>query len=241
MKALVLINLCAREYQDVGFERIARDPSTVTVVNGANWLDYLNDAQRTLVLVRPDANASIEAAALVAGTKQALPTGATRLLGVTRNMGANGTTVGRVVQMSDRATQDQINLDWHTATAASPVREVYYDDKKTSLNYFVSPPAVSPWYLELEVSRPPTDVADAATDDITLSDVYAGPLQAWMLFRAYALATQALGQFQKAQFQLSHFFNLLGVKMRNDILLSANVGGAFVPSPTNLQGSPNAG
>jgi hypothetical protein len=42
-------------------------------------------------------------------------------------------------------------------------------------------------------------------------------MQSWMLYRYYALATQALNQFQRAQWHFKSFFNLLGVKVQADM------------------------
>ena len=68
MQALTLINLAAREYQDIAFERIAK----------ASWLAWLNDAQRNVVLVRPDANA-VTAAAGYGSPRLSSPANTTRV------------------------------------------------------------------------------------------------------------------------------------------------------------------
>ena len=234
MLALTLIQLCAREYQDIAYERIARDATSATSTNQQNWLDLLNSAQRAVVLARPDANAVTESVLLVAGTKQTLPAGAYRLLDVTRNMGVAGTTAGDTIRLAERDVQDMVNRSWHGATAAAAttvVRDVFYNDKKDPLVYWVKPkiPTSPAVYIEITTSKAPTDVAiaDVATGNITISDAYAGPMQEWMLFRAYMMATQALNQFQRAQFHLATFFNLLGIKMKNDMFESPNAPDIF--------------
>ena len=54
---------------------------------------WVNDAQREVALMKPDASAKNETVTLVAGTKQSIPTTGNRLLKVVRNMSAasNGT------------------------------------------------------------------------------------------------------------------------------------------------------
>lgn len=217
MQAITLINLCAREYNDTAFERITK----------ANWLAWLNDAQRNVVLVRPDANAVTQNITLVAGTKQSTPAGVQRLLGVTRNMGANGTTVGKALRFTQHEAQNDVNLDWYSATPASPVREIVYDDKKDPNSFWTRPPAIAGWQIEAITSKAPTDVTDADNGAITLQDIYSGPIQEWMLHRAYCLATQSANQFQRAQFYFSSFFNLLGVKLRGDMFAAANAAAAL--------------
>jgi hypothetical protein len=236
MLAISLINLCAREYQDVAFERIAKNAAGAALTNGANWLDLLNDAQRAVVLARPDANSVTESIQLAAGTRQALPAGALRLLDVSRNMGSDGLTPGRAVRFAERDVQDMVDRDWHTGAPGSVVRDVFYNDKKDPLAFWVRPriAAAATVHIEATLSKPPTDVTDADAGSITISDVYASPLQAWMLFRAYSMATQAMNQFQRAQFYLGTFYNMLGVKMRNDVFFSPN-------APDILPAMPNAG
>lgn len=237
MLALTLIQLCARDYQDIAYERIARDQASATTSNMADWLSWLNDAARTIVALRPDANATIEATLLAASTtKQSVPSGCQRLLGVTRNMGANGTTVGKAIRFStDREVLDELNRDWHSATPASPVREVIYDEKKDPLHYWVTPPAISTaWYIELITSKIPTDVAaaDAASGSFQLSDVYGAAAQAWMLYRAYSMQSQSAALMQRALGHFQEFFNLLGVKLRGEMWTGPKTPEGFPMVPT---------
>lgn len=223
MQALTLINLCAREYNDIAFARITK----------AAWLDWLNDAQRNVVLVRPDANTVIEVLTLVAGPRQTLPAGALRLLGVTRNMGADGVTPGKALRLAVREMQDAVDLDWYSAANKAPVREVLYDSKKSPLTYWVIPGALNGWRLEALLSRTPTDVTDADTGAITLSDVYSGPMQMWMLHRAYSLATAAATHAQHAANYYTWFFALLGVKLKGELFEAPASAGQFPQAPPN--------
>ena len=216
MLALTLINLCSREYQDVAFARIAKAPSG----NNANWLDWLNDAQRAVVAVRPDANSITQSVLLIAGTRQTLPSSAQRLLDVTRNTGVAGVTPGRTVRLSERRQEDEVNRDWHTAATGTVVKDVYYDEKKDPTVFWVRPgiPASPAVYLEIIYSKAPTDVTDADAGSITLLDTYAPAMQAWMLARAFGMATQAQNQFQRSQYYMAMFMQLLGVKLRADVM-----------------------
>lgn len=222
MKAITVINLCAREYNDVAFERIARDATSASRTNQPNWLDWLNDAQRTTVLVRPDAGSVTQAVKLIAGTKQPLPAGGQLILDVTRNMGADGLTPGRTIRLVEDEMKGDTNRDWHTAADAGAVREVVYNDKKDPLTYYVSPPAVNK-YIEMVLCMVPTDIADAnvTTADLGVSDLYAGPVQAWMLHRAYGMATNAPTNVEKSWRYFSSFFNQLGVKLRGELFAAA--------------------
>lgn len=224
MLAITLINLAAREYQDVGFERIAKNAAGAAITNGANWLDLLNDAQRAVAIARPDASATTAAVLLVAGTKQSLPTGGFRLLDVSRNMGSTGLVAGDTIRLAERDVQDMVARSWHKNPVGTVIRDVFYNDKKDPLTFWVTPPVPSGGavYIEITYAKGPTDVTDADAGSITLSDTYATAMQQWMLFRAYSMATQALNQFQRAQFYFGAFFNVLGVKMKNDMWFSPN-------------------
>jgi hypothetical protein len=238
MTALELINLAAREYQDVAFERIAKDAASVVIPNGPNWLDWLNDAQRAVVLVRPDANAVTASFILAAGTKQACPAGTIRLLDVTRNMGAAGTTAGKTIRFAERGIEDMVDPDWHTKTAGTVVKDVLYDDKKDPLIFWTVPPIVaSPAvYIEAVIAKLPDDV-DEVGDDIELSAIYSTAMQQWMLHRAYAMATQALNQFQRANFYFTSFFQTLGIKLGSERFYASNLPGTFPSSPKAPDGN----
>lgn len=225
MQAIDLINLCAREYNDVAFARIAKSPSG----NLANWLDYLNDAQRAVVLARPDANAVTESVLLAAGTRQTLPSGGLQLLDASRNMGTTGTAPGDTVRFAERDVQDMVSRRWHKAQVGTTIRDVFYNDKKDPLVYWVTPPVGSgvSVYLEISYAKVPTAVTNADAGAINISDAYAAPLQMWMLYRGFSLATQAMNQFQRAQSYFAAFFNLLNVKMRNDMFFSPNQSDVF--------------
>lgn len=222
MLALTAIQLCARDYNDIAYARIARDATSAAQTNQANWLDWLNDAVRALISVRPDAGAShVDFTLTASETKQTLPSGSFRLLGVTRNLGADGATIGKAIRFStDRDLQDELNKDWHTATVGTYIREVIYDEKRDPLTFWVSPRAPSTtWHIGLITCKLPTAVSDALvlSADFQLSDVYAPAAQDWMLYRAYAMQAASTGNWTRAMAHFQSFFNLLGVKLRGEL------------------------
>lgn len=196
----------------VSFE--LNDPSP-----GVRWpqattlLSYLNDAQRAVALARPDASANTSSALLVAGTLQTLPAGGLRLLDVTRNMGANGTTSGAAVRLVDRKAFDLYNSNWPAGSTGTAVVAAFYDHKRNPLSYYVTPPVpASPAvYLEVCVSKSPTNLT-AVSDAISVSDVYAPALIAWILYRAYSVNTQSQASFQRARSNFEAFAALMGIK-----------------------------
>ena len=81
-------------------------------------VDWVNDAQRAIVLIKPDSSATNTTVTLATGTKQAIPAGGNRLLSVIRNMSAassgNG---GRTIRIVDREVLDAQAPDWHDPAA----------------------------------------------------------------------------------------------------------------------------
>ena len=56
---------------------------------------WVNDAQREIALLKPDATATNETVTLATGTKQTIPTAGNRLLKVVRNMSAASGGTGK--------------------------------------------------------------------------------------------------------------------------------------------------
>lgn len=212
MLAGVITNAVAAELQD---------PSNV------RWsleklLGYVNAAQRAVALVRPDATATTVAVQLAAGTKQSLPAGGQRLLKVIRNMGSDGITPGRVVRKTDADTLDRFDPDWHSANKAkTTVLEYVYDDR-TPETFYVNPPvaSTSPVYVEISHSATPAEVT-AVGDTLAIDDIYESALRHWVLYLAYSLNVEQRNA-NRAAAHYQGFFNVLGVKIRGDMMVSPN-------------------
>jgi hypothetical protein len=188
----------------------------------AKLLEYVSSAQRAVALVRPDATATTAAVQLAAGTRQSLPDGGLRLLKVVRNMGADGATPGRVIHKTDADTLDCFDPDWHAASKASAtVLEYAYDDRVPK-TYYVNPPvpATPAVYVEIAHSATPADVDDDA-DPLAIDDVYEPALRHWTLYLAYSLNVEQRNA-NRAAAHYQGFFNVLGVKIRSDMMVSPN-------------------
>ena len=171
------------------------DPDKV-VWTDPDMLLYINAAQRQIALVRPDAYSAIETLLLTAGeTKHSLASGQLRLLGVTRNMGSDGTTPGKPIRMADFESHQLYDQNWHTAVGKIVIRDVMYDEK-TPTYLFTDPPvhATTPVYIEVKVSKVPTDVTDVDTGALSLSHIYDQPMRQFMLHQAYAKEIESVGQ-----------------------------------------------
>ena len=80
---------------------------------------WLNDAQREIVLFKPDAGAATAVIPMAVGTKQDIPAGGNRLLRVIRNMSAlTGGTGKRAVRIVEREILDAQVPNWHDPTVS---------------------------------------------------------------------------------------------------------------------------
>jgi len=181
-------------------------------------LDYVSDAERAVVFFRPDANAVNEAVRLVGGTRQSIPASGQRLLRVVRNMGAAGTSPGRVIRECSRVALDNEQPDWHTAPTAG-VAEHYVYDNVDPKRFYIYPcvsgtiGAPSNTYVEIVYAANPATVTTAG-QTLTLGDQYLNPVLDWVLYRAYIKDAQYAGNLQRAQAHLGSFASALEVNMK---------------------------
>ena len=193
----------AELYGDTAYDRVTE----------STWIKYLNAAVRALILVRPDAGAVTEPVLLIAGIKQTLPTAALRLLDISRNLGSDGLTAGKIITPSDRAHIDYSNLLWPTATGDTLVENFSYDANVPRI-FYVTPPvgAVTPVYVEMSTSQLPTAMALTSSDD-GIEDVFFEAIIQFLLYRAF-LADDETVEFTKSQTAFQNFMSLLGVEVQ---------------------------
>jgi len=152
-----------------------RVASTLQDTTNVRWpkaelLVYLNDAQRQIVLHRPDANPVNTTFSCVASSKQSLPPAALRLLSIKRNVDGRSIT-----QMSQDVLDIQLP-NWHQQAATANGVEHYIYDPLDPKTFYLYPVPVAAHPIEVVYSTAPTEivVANFATDvqTITLDDIY---------------------------------------------------------------------
>jgi hypothetical protein len=189
----------------------------------AELLRYLNDGQREVVLLRPDASVTTAATQLAANeTKQALPAAGIRLLDVTRNMGANGTTPGASIRLISREVLDTQLANWHSETGQASVKHFMFDPRNPKV-YYVYPRvhASTQVWVEVVYSSAPADVA-AAGNTISLDDIYANAIIDFMLYRAYSKDAEYAANKEYAQQHYQSFLMSLGLKGKTDEMVNPN-------------------
>lgn len=186
----------------------------------AELLGYLNDGQRQIAQIRPDASVANANVTLIAGTKQAIPAVGLRILDVVRNMGSDGATPGKPITLIDREMLDLSRPNWHTESQSAAIKHYAYDQRNPR-NFYVYPPALVDTKVEAVYSVSPANVA-AVGDPITLDDIYADCLLDWMLYRAFSKETEQATGVQHANMHLQTFMATLGQKIQTDIATGPN-------------------
>jgi hypothetical protein len=210
-QAVTLIQNLASEFKDTDYVLVTTD----------DWTSYLNDAQKQIALVRPDASYSIESITLSPGTLQTLPANGLRLLDITRNMGTDGATPGRPIRATDEDTLNLFNRNWHTATPKTEIKNFIYDER-TPKNFYVTPPvhATTAVQIEVKMSVLPAEITDYQNDAISLDEIYDGAIRHWMLHRAYGKESDSPNSAQLSLSHMNSFYALLGLKTRTDVALT---------------------
>ncbi len=171
----------------------------------------INDAQREIILYRPDAMVTNTSLTLVVGTKQTLPANGTKLIDVVRNTG------GGAIRQINREILDAQTPGWHSVTGVlKPVHYMY--DIRDPKVFYVYQPALSTSSLDIVYAAVPADIAevtegslfDAVTGNISVPDIYANAIVDFGLYKIYLKDAEYAGNAARAQAHYTMFGNALG-------------------------------
>jgi hypothetical protein len=191
---------------------------------------YLNDAQREVVLYRPDAMVTNSTVPLSVGSKQALPANAAKLIEIVRN---NSAASKRSVRMVNREILDAQLPNWHNVAATAEVLHFMYDPRDPKV-FYVYPPALATAALDIVYSALPADIAEpadgslytAVTGNVSVPDIYANVLADYVLFRAYTKDSEYAGNATRAQAHYAAFANALGIEMKATVNFQPSAAGS---------------
>lgn len=193
---------------------------------------YLNDAQREVILYRPDAAVTNASVPLVTGSRQNLPVGGTKLVEVVRN--SAGTK--RAVRMVNREILDAQLPGWYAQPGVTEILHYMYDPREPRVFYVYPPAAAMGAAVDLSYASLPADIAEpsdgalytSVTGNLGVPDIYGNAVQDYVLYRAYAKDSEYAGNAARAQAHYGAFVNALGVEVKATV--------AVAPNPT---GNPN--
>lgn len=203
--------------------RVLLDPSPGVTWTDTHLLNFLNEAERATLAVKPDAYTVRGPVSLVAGTGQALPAGANGLLNIFQNNGGGNKTVIRV----DRARLDTRDPGWPNGAPAAAV-DFWMSDARDPNRFDVSPPNNGSGSVVALYCATPAPIASVGSN-INLADIYEAALKAKMIAEAYRESTdrQDMG---KADFYDKQWVTLLGLRSSAQTALAPNA------DPLRVQG-----
>lgn len=179
-------------------------------------IQWINDAHKAIILVRPDAGMRTADFTCVANTKQSLldPNGLTdlssytpvRLRAVIRNRAGTGRAIRHEQQ---RVLDDQIP-EWH-ALAASTAVQFYTHDPANPTSFYLYPAPNGGHKVEVTYSATPTAVL-GENDFITLEDVWVPVILDYVLYRAYTKDAEYTANLDRA---MAHYKTFSEAVMAN--------------------------
>lgn len=183
----------------------------------AELVRYLNDGQRDIALVRPDATSTTATMALVAGARQTLPSVGAKLLEVIRNTSGNK----RAIRLVNRIVLDSQYPDWYNLTGVTEIKHYTYDPRDPRIFYVYPPAAASDASAELIYSAYPTDITEpnstalytAVTGNVSVADIYVNALVNYILYRAYSKDSENTQNAALAASFYQLYQSLLGVEL----------------------------
>lgn len=199
--------------------------------------DWLNEAQRAIVLAKPSACSRTVILDLEAGTKQIVPQAGDpkplMLLTIVRNVTDAGPPVkgGRIVTPVERAVLDAQEPHWHDPRRTpyrTEVRHFMYDEA-VPLEYYVYPGNNGQGKVEAALSMLPTPLTAQGDPDkvesygqaLDLPEPYSVPLLDYVLFRAQSKDDTA-GDAGRAMAHYQQFAAALGIKIQVEGATSPN-------------------
>jgi len=221
---------------------IDRVQTTLQDTTGIRWpvadelVLWVNDAQREIALLKPDASATNDTITLVTGTKQTIPSAGNRLLRVVRNMSAaTGGTGKRSIRLVSREILDAQTPDWHDPTvsgdaAHTSVVKHYMYDEQDPRNFYVYPGVSGSAYVEIVYSANPSTVT--ASDDLSIPDIYANAVMNYVLYMAYMKDAEYAGNSQRAANHYQLFSASVTGKAQVDLITTPNAESRSNPNLT---------
>jgi len=188
---------------------------------------WINDAQREIALLKPDASAVNTTVTLATGTKQEIPSAGNRLLKVVRNMSAaSGGTGARAIRLVDLAVLDSQSPNWHDPSvsgdaAHTNVVKHYSYEESNPRNFYVYPGVSGNAYVELVYSANPATVA--LSDNLSVPDIFANAVMNYVLYMAYMKDAEFAGNQQRAGSHYQLFTASVTGKGQIDAITNPNI------------------
>lgn len=206
---------------------VLKRANTVLQDNGAvRWTpielrDWLNEAMRSIVTMKPNARSGVVELTLAAGTRQTLPAAYTLLSQVLYNLEANGTPGRAIRTVVNRQMLDAQIPNWNSPVGLpySAVVNLVLQDMMTPREFFVVPGALANTRVAAIVGMQSVDIPlpgggnaldlDSYTTEVQMEDQYQGILLDLILFRAFSKDAGSGDAAQRSSIHLTQATNQL--------------------------------
>lgn len=188
---------------------------------------WINDAQREIALLKPDASAVNATVTLAAGTKQEIPSAGNRLLKVIRNMSAaSGGTGKRSVRLVDAEVLNGQTPDWHDPSVSGDAAHTnivkhYIYEESNPRNFYVYPGVQGDAYLEIVYSANPSTVAQ--NGNLSIPDIFANAVMNYVMYMAYMKDAEYAGNQERASSHYNLFLTSVTGKTQIDGITNPNM------------------
>lgn len=188
------------------------DTCRASLLDGSKvrWSDaelrgYLNDGQRTVSNLLPDACVDTRIVQLVAGPKQTMPADGRKLINLIRNApdGSDPDQLGTAVRRCSMHELSATKADWVSTASAHTIVNYVYDENTPGI-YYVYPPAVAGIKVEISLSVNPQNTT-ASSSALSISENYSGMLIDYVMFRAFSKDSGVANGLARAQLHWQTF------------------------------------
>jgi hypothetical protein len=230
-----------------GSDILSRVRDTLQDTTSVRWTDaellrYLNDGQREVVNMKPDASALTANVQLSTGTLQTIPSNGLRLIKITRNMSsaASDATGKRAIRIVDVDVINSLEPDWNDPTVTGDathgaVVKHYIFDPDDPKKYYVYPGVSGNAYVEICYSKTPDDLSSTSSN-LDIDDIYINAIVNYVLYRAYQKDAEYAGNAQRAGTHYQLFTNIVAVGGNAENAINPNIDTAKLKTVTNPQG-----
>jgi len=193
--------------------------------NNVRWtrtelLGWVNDAQRQITVMSPNATNKVAVIQLVAGTRQSIPSDGWTLLDIIRYMGTTGTTPGRVPRIISQQVLNDFNPNWHSVTPATVPLNFLYDQQDQTV-FYVYPPSNGKGYLQINYSPIPSDLS-SENSTISVNDIFQTSILDYILYRANSKDAEYAAGLTLASGYLQTFMATMQAKSDQELKNSPN-------------------
>ena len=193
-------------------ERVSIELTDITRVSwsAADLVSYYNSAIAAIANYRPDVFAQTQEFTCVAGTRQAMPAGAVKLIEVERNTG------GRKIRFYKRGELDDLDPEWMIGTDATAA-EAYLHEPTNPRIFWLYPGVAAGVKVDVVLSALPAPVDLAQVESgvaLQVDDTFLTPCMDWIIYRAYLRDSDDTANSARGQLHLQAFAQYLGIKLQ---------------------------